>query len=185
MLKTLSNWLVKNTRGWLILVFLALDVLFMAVLLPGTQAKIEAVSGGTGPIDLQFFYTPAKVYGMIESYGDEIRAAYRVTELTTDIIYPIIYTLAYSMLITWLFQRGFGKDSYMQRLNVMPFGAWLFDLLENLGIVTMLTIYPSQPAALAWVATIFTSIKWFFAFVSIALVLVGVLAAVVGIFRKK
>ena len=185
MLTKLSNWLVKNTRGWLVLVLLALDVLFMGVLLPGAQTTLESASNGTGPIDLQFFYTPEKVYGMIDSYGAEARAAYRVTELTTDIIYPIVYTLAYSMLITWLFQRGFAKDSFMQKLNVMPFGAWLFDLLENIGIVTMLSIFPSQPAALAWITTVFTSVKWFFAFASIALVLVGVVAAIIGAFRRK
>jgi hypothetical protein len=177
--------LIKNTRGWLILVFLALDIMFMAVILPGAQASLEAASGGNGPIDLQFFYTPEKVYGMIDSYGPEARASYRVTELTTDILYPIAYTLAYSMLITWLFQRGFGKDSFMQRLNVAPFGAWLFDLLENVGIVSMLSIFPAQPAALAWVTTVFTLGKWVFAFSSIALMLVGIVAAIIGAFRKK
>jgi len=70
-------------------------------------------------------------------------------ELTADIIYPIIYTLFYSLLLSWLFQRAFKPDSKMQKYNVVPVGAWIFDLLENVGIVSMLSLYPSQPATLA------------------------------------
>lgn len=185
MLITLSNTLQKYAKGWLILILLALDILFNAVILPRTQARLETSSGGTGPIDLQFFYTPEKVYGMVAAYGEAGRAAYRTFELTGDIIYPIVYTLLFSLLITWLFQRGFATDSAMQRLNVIPFGAFIFDLLENLCIVLMLSLYPSTPATIAWLATIFTMIKWSFAGVSIVLLLVGLVMALKNRFKRQ
>jgi len=177
MLTNLSNTLRKYTNGWLVLVFLAGEIFFNAVVLPGQQAKIESHPGASGPIDLQFFYTPDKVYGMIASYGDEIRTSYRTFELTGDIIYPIVYTLFFSLAITWLFKRGFASDSKMHKYNVVPFGAWLFDLLENIGIVTMLSVYPSTPPGVAWISTVFTIIKWLFAVESIGLLLVGLFMA--------
>ena len=177
MLTTLSTTLQKYAKGPLVLLFLALDLLFVAFILPNTEAQMKATSGGVGPIDLQFFYTPEKVYSMVSAYGAAGRAVYRTFELTGDIIYPIIYTLFFSLLLSWLFRRGFAGDSRWQRLNVLPFGALLFDLLENICIVTMLTLYPATPAPLAWLATSFTMIKWSFAVVTLLLVLVGVMMA--------
>ena len=122
---------------------------------------------------------------MVAAYGDAGRIQYRTFELTGDIIYPIVYTLFFSLLITWLFQRGFAANSPMQKLNVVPFGLWLFDLLENLGIVAMLSLYPSTPAGLAWVAALFTLVKWLFMGVTVALILTGLVMALKNGFKKQ
>ena len=185
MLTNLSNTLKKYANGWLVLVFMAGEIFFNAVILPAQQAKIEAYPNAAGPIDLQFFYTPEKVYGMIASYGDEVRASYRTFEMTGDIIYPIVYTLFFSLAITWLFQRGFASSSTTHQYNVVPFGAWLFDLFENLCIVAMLSIYPSTPSALAWMSTIFTMLKWLFAVASVLLILYGLIKAAMNGFKKQ
>lgn len=185
MLDKLSETLRKYANGWLVLVLLAGFLFFNAVILPGQQARIKSSSGGTAPIDLQLFYTPDKVYSMAASYGDEERAAYRLFELTGDILYPIIYTLFLALAITWLFQRGFAGTSGMHKYNVAPFGGWLFDLFENLGIVAMLSVYPSTPALLAWVSAIFTLVKWLFAIASILLLLIGLAMAVKNGFKKQ
>ena len=177
MLTKLSETLKKIAKGWIVLIYFALELYFNAIALPKAGVKLGASSGGTGPIDLLFFYTPEKVYSMIDAYGEAGRALYRTIELTTDIVYPIVYTLFFSLAITWLFQRGLDKDHKFQRLNIVPFGAWLFDLLENLSIVIMLSSYPSQPGILAWIATVFTMIKWLFAGASIALLIIGIVAA--------
>lgn len=185
MLNNLSNTLRKYANGWLVLVFLAGEIFFNAVVLPGQQAKIESGSGGMGPIDLQLFYTPEKVYGMIEAYSPEVRASYRLFEMTGDIIYPIVYTLFFSLAVTWLFQRGFASSSNMQKYNVVPFGAWLFDLLENICIITMLSIYPSTPPALAWISAVFTLVKWLFAGITVILILLGLVKAALNRFKKQ
>ena len=73
----------------------------------------------------------------------------------------------------------------MQALNVVPLGGWLFDLLKNLGIVTMLSVFPSTPAALAWVTATATLIKWLFAAATIVLILVGLVKAAMNGFKKQ
>ena len=184
MLTGISNTLRKYAKGWLILILFLLDGLFMGVVMPGLKARMDNFAPDVGPIDLLFFYTPEKAYQMVAAYGEQGRAVYRTGELTVDIIYPIVYTLFFSLFITWLFKRGFSMESKMQGLNVVPFGAWLFDLLENLGIVGMLSIYPSTPALLAWVTTVFTMIKWGFAGVSMILMVVGIIAVIVRAFKR-
>ncbi len=122
---------------------------------------------------------------MVASYSPEVRASYRLFEMTGDIIYPIVYTLFFSLLITWLFQRGFASSNKMQNLNVVPFGAWLFDLLENIGIITMLSVYPSTPAMVAWLSAVFTLVKWTFAGASLILILLGLVKAALNGFKKQ
>lgn len=178
MLAKLSNTLQRYARGWIIMLLFLLDAAFMGFIMPRAGASMKGGSGELGPLDLQLFYTPTKAYQMVASYGEAGRAFYRITELTLDIIYPIVYTLFFSLLITWLFRKGFPVGSRMQRLNVVPFGAWLFDLLENLGIVGMLSVFPSTPALLAWVTALFTLVKWLFAGASMVLVVIGLVRLV-------
>jgi hypothetical protein len=73
----------------------------------------------------------------------------------------------------------------MRKFNIMPLGAWFFDLLENIVIVTLVSAFPAQITALAWVLMLLTTIKWFFAFASIALILVGLVMAIKNGFKKQ
>ena len=132
---------------------------------------------------LSFFATPEKVFGMIERYGEFNRPFYRNVEMTVDIIYPIVYLFFFGLLISWLFQRGFASTSPMRKLNLAPLGAWFFDLLENIVIVSLLSVFPSKPTALAWILMVISTVKWFFAGASVLLILVGLVMAIKNKFK--
>lgn len=186
MLNTISEKFHSWTTGWRVVILLIADALMMGYIMP-LAAGIMAFAANNSvlPLDMMFFYTPAKAFEMMDKYGEAGRSLYLKIELTADIIYPIIYTLFFGLLISWLFQRGFKTDSRMMKLNVMPVGAWFFDLLENAGIVSMLLMYPAKAAAMAWLTMIFGSLKWGFALISIGLVLVGLVKAAMNGFRKQ
>jgi hypothetical protein len=185
MLNNLSDRFYKWTKGWLVLIMLVLDGFFSGFLLPLIQGMMQDGQGGIQPLDLMLFATPEKVFSMIERYGEFGRPFYRNVELTIDIIYPVVYLFAFGLLISWLFQRGFAPQSKMMMLNVMPVGAWFFDLLENVNIVTMLSMYPAKPVALAWLLMALTTVKWAFAGASILLMLVGLVMAIKNGFKKQ
>jgi hypothetical protein len=185
MLQKISNKFHLWAKGWLVFVLMMLDGFFMGFIMPLIGGMMKGGTGLQEPMDLQFFSTPAKLFAMAESYGEYGRAFYRNVEMTVDILYPIIYTLAFGLFISWLFRRGFKPDNKMQKLNVMPVGAWLFDLLENLGIVTLLSTFPAQLTAVAWLTTIFTMVKWVFAGASMLLMVVGLVMAAKNGFRKR
>jgi hypothetical protein len=128
------------------------------------------------------FSTPAQIFEMIGRYDVVF---YRNVELTVDIIYPIVYLFFFGLLLSWLFQRGFASNSPIRKLNVLPLGAWFFDLLENITIVSLLSLYPAQPTGLAWVLIILTHIKWLFAGASILLILVGLIMAAKNKFKVQ
>jgi hypothetical protein len=73
----------------------------------------------------------------------------------------------------------------MHKYNLIPFGGWLFDLLENICIIVMLSIHPSTPAALAWISAVFTLVKWLFAGITVILLLIGLVMAIKNGFRKQ
>lgn len=185
MLNRISNKFHAWAKGWLVIVLMLLDMFFMGLVMPLVGGLMKSGTGLEQPLDLMFLAAPDKMFAMIEQYGEFGRPFYRNVELTVDIIYPVIYTLAFGLLISWLFQRGFKSDSKMQMLNAVPVGAWLFDLLENLGIVTMLTMWPSQPVALAWLTTIISTVKWIFAGASLVLIVIGLVMAAKNGFRKR
>ncbi len=173
------NW----AKGWLILILFVLDGFFAGFLLPLIQGMMQGGQGGIQPLDLMIGAAPEKIFGMIERYGEFGRPFYRNVELTVDIIYPIVYLFFFGLLISWLFQRGFASTSSMRKYNVMPLGTWFFDLLENINIVTMLSMYPAKPVALAWLLMALTSIKWAFAGASILLILFGFVMALKNKFK--
>ncbi len=185
MLRTISGKFFKWTNGWRVTILVLLDIFFMGFIMPLIGGLMKDGTGTQQPLDLQFFSTPQKMYALNQSYGEFGRAFYRNVELTVDILYPIIYTLAFGLLISWLFQRGLKPGSKWNLLNTVPVGAWLFDLLENLGIVTLLSQFPSQPIIVAWLTTLFTMIKWIFAGVSILLIIIGLVMAVRNGFKKQ
>jgi len=183
MLKNISERFYRWNKGWVIFVLFLLDGFFSGFLLPLIQGMLQDGKGGIMPLDLMLFATPEKIFGMIERYGEFNRQFYRNVELTVDIVYPIVYLFFFSLLISWLFQRGFATTSPMRKFNIMPLGAWFFDLIENIFIVTLLLVFPAQPTALAWILTVLTIVKWFFAGTSILLIVIGLVMAIKNRFK--
>ncbi|NJN79476.1 MAG: hypothetical protein HC797_02870 [Anaerolineales bacterium] len=153
--------------------------------MPILGALMKSGTGLEQPLDLMLFATPDKIFEMVERYGDSGRVFYRNIELTADLAYPIIYLFAFGLLISWLFKRGFASSSAMRKYNTAPVFAFVFDMLENLNIVTLLSIFPSKPVILGWTLFVFTAIKWLFAVVSILLILIGLVMALKNNFKVQ
>jgi hypothetical protein len=185
LLTNLSDHFYKWTKGWLILILFILDAFFSGFLMPLIQGMLQGDQGGVLPLDLMLFASPEKIFSMIARYGTYNLVFYRNVELTVDIIYPIVYLFFFGLLISWLFQRGFSSTSPMRKYNIMPRGAWFFDLLENIVIVTLLSLFPQQPTALAWLLVFLGTVKWMFAGASILLILIGFIMALRNKFKLQ
>lgn len=185
MITALSHTLQRHATGRNVLVFFAAMAVFALVIVPRLQATLETLSGGAGPIDLLLTYTPEQVYALLTSFGDEGRQAYRQFAMTSDLLYPVVYGLFFCLLISWLFRRGLVPGSPWHRLNVLPMGAWVFDWLENIHIVALLSQYPDTLPTVARMASLCTSVKWGFGAVSTAVVLAGVVLAARNGFKAR
>lgn len=178
MLSKLSTQFGFWARGWLILVVFAVLVIFMAVTLPGLQAASAGIEG----LDTTFLYTPEEAYTNLAAYTDAGREVLRRFHVTVDLVNPILYSSLLILLISWLFRRSFAPQSRLQKLNLLPLGAALFDLLENVSIFILFSVYPQRPDSVAWLATTSTVLKTLCIYGSFALVLIGVAGAAKNLF---
>ncbi|HXD08427.1 MAG TPA: hypothetical protein VN653_00090 [Anaerolineales bacterium] len=186
MLNKLSEQFHKRANGWLVIVLFLLYGFFAGYVMPRMAALMNtAAQQSVTPLDLMIIYTPKQAFEMMDKYGEAGRTAYLNIELTADIIYPISTMLFFGIFLSWLFQRGFKPGSRIQKFNIAPAGSWLFDLMENAAIVPMILMYPAQSPALAWLAMILGLVKWGFAFLSLGLVLVGLVKAAVNGFKQQ
>jgi len=177
MLLKFSNHFHTWAKGLLILSIIAAFVLL--VNLPLADPALISTS-----LDGQFAYTPEQAFSAVASYGENGRVQMIWIHLG-DFILIILYTSMFCLSISWLFQRGFKLDSKMQRLNLVPVIGGFFDGMENIWIITMIQVYPSQPTILAWLSTISTMGKYIMGIPIILLLVIGVVKAALNRFKVQ
>jgi hypothetical protein len=124
-------------------------------------------------IDLTFGFNPQKTLDMVANYSTEARAYYAATEMTTDVIYPIVYSLFLGIVLSLLFKN----KSYSPHIliNILPFLSLIFDYLENITIVSLLKIYPTQYQTIATLCELFKILKWLSFAIVILLIIYGLI----------
>lgn len=88
-----------------------------------------------------FTFTPAKLYKMLDEYDPEGKdlAAHRKF-IKLDFLYPFSYSIAFALLISWFV--GALPAPVAQKFwwaSLIPLAAALFDLLENTGMLLVLS----------------------------------------------
>jgi hypothetical protein len=92
----------------------------------------------------------------------------------------LVYTLFLATAISWVYQKAFTPESLIQRVNLMPVLAGLFDYLENISTSLVMMQFPDRIPLVALLASLFTLVKWILIGSSFVLLMVG---AGVGIVR--
>ena len=176
MLPTLQRW-----ANWKVIIILAM--LFLAFdffILPAMASP----GGETLPVlDLKFWYTPQQAFDAISQYSPQARQASVVTHLTIDIIYPLVYGLLLSLLLIVVFRNAAPAQQY--QLPLLPWRAVIADYLENVGLVAMFLLYPSQFPLLSWMTAIFTALKWIQIGFSFLALLAGILLLILGKWKRR
>jgi hypothetical protein len=145
-------------------------LLINLVLFPWFGDKLQVLSPeASGPIDLQFSYSPVKVYDMIESYGEKGRALYAFTTVAVDIPYPIIYTTTLILLLLILLRKS-NTPTINLKWALLPVIIFMADLLENTGIIIMLKNFPDRFDTIAHMSSMCTSVKWIFVILTLLLI---------------
>lgn len=160
-----SNLLHAWAKGWVVLSLLLAFII--VIFLPVGDPDLARKS-----LDGRVYYTAEEAFSAVASYGEAGRVQMIWLHLW-DFVLIALYTSMFCMSISWLFQRGFPPDSKMQRLNLIPVLGGLFDVLENIWIIIMLLVYPSEPVVVGWLAAIFTTSKYIMAVPIFGLLLIG------------
>lgn len=145
------SFLIKIASGKNVLLLFVLFLSFTAGIMPAVEADIKLLSGGTGVIDLEFFYTPEKAKAMLDSYGPEGIRLYLIAQWTADLIFPMIGCLLFGTALIYVGAR---------RWFWLAFLMMAADWVENVFVSIMLVQYPVFQPSVSILSCVFTLSKW-------------------------
>lgn len=171
--ETLSRRLHRWARGGVIAALVAAFVAFQVVVLP----RLTALPGGdVTSLDARVVYGAGDIAEVAAAYGDAI-PVWIAVYFTWDLVNPVAYAAILALAISWAVARGpVARSERGRRLNLLPVGAALFDLLENVTIAAILALHPATVPGLTGIAVAATLGKFALLGAS-ALVLVAAVVA--------
>lgn len=88
-------------------------------------------------------YSLQYAHDFLSSLGEKGRHLYLYKQLPLDFIYPGLFSVSGCLLLSWLLLKSQDKNSKLFYGCLLPISAGLFDYLENLSIIGLLTSYPN------------------------------------------
>lgn len=173
-MEVLISFIQKYSNGKVII---ALFVLTMAVYLTMLYYSIPAVSAfapelpifDLSPLGYSFSYASE----LLDTLGIEGRNLYLSTQLPLDFIYPGLFSITYSLLLVWLFGKTFNGNSKVYYFALVPFLAGIFDYVENVFIIKMISSFPDLQVTTVKAASTFTILKSSFTILFFILLIAG------------
>jgi hypothetical protein len=172
-MKKLSELFYKKISAKVFIASIIILVLFVSIANPLVSKYMDEVTDGAPSPDTFLGYNTSELFEMAHDYGQEGRDAYVLMRFTFDLVFPAIYLFFLVSAITRLLDK-MPSGSKLRLLNMLPFLAVIFDLLENIMTATVMGMYPKEAVFAASIAPYASVIKWVLVGASFALV--GVLA---------
>lgn len=160
MLGKISAWIRKRSTTAVTLGGFAVFVFFLVWVLPRQAQAIEQERADMASPDGSFLYSAQDIYNMADNYGPEGRADYIRERFTFDLIWPAAYMVFLSTSLSWLFRRLQSDRDWLRILNLVPVLGGLLDYLENVAAAIVMWRFPMRLDAIAWLASLFTPLKW-------------------------
>lgn len=156
-MKSLIN---KHLDGRKILIFFVLTGIIYSIMLVITIPKVMSFSGGMKILDMMpAGYDSAYVNSLLSALGEKGRYSYLFNQIPLDLIYPLIYGITFCLVLAYLIKKLGKSESYLFFLCYIPLFSGLFDYIENIGIITMLALYPANIDTVAKITNIFSILK--------------------------
>ncbi len=172
----------KHSSGRKILIFFVITHIIYGIMLLVTIPKVMQYSGGMKILDmLPTGYSANYVQELFAALGEAGRSMYLFQQIPLDLFYPGLFAITFTLLLTLIFKTIFQKENKLRILSLTPVFAGAFDYLENVGIIIMLTIYPTFKPWLASLTNIFSVFKSF----SITFVFIVLIIAIIVLVTQK
>jgi len=150
----MTNLLSFPQHGSRILLFWGAAILVYFLMVFGTLADIERITGVSAFDMRPTGYSYADALALISALGDEGRRIYLMRQIPLDTVYPALLAISSASSLFWL-SRSFGSTvRWYRAFAAMAYLAATADYAENLLIVWMLNAGPSVPEALVTAASL-------------------------------
>ena len=135
--------------------------------------KFLTITGGTAYMELNTGYLPADLFAFAESYGEAGRRMYIAMSATLDLLTPFFGAL----LMAWIalcFAKKKGDTHLCSGTVLCAAAMCLSDWAENVCMITILANYPARITAAAYLARIFTALKYVLMIVLLVLLVLNI-----------
>lgn len=172
---------VSRFATWKTVLLFGIIFITLAILFFSQASEVTAITHGTKILDLQNFYTADQAYQVLDRLGGPGRQVYANILTNIDSFFPIATALFSLFMITFLFNMGRPLQGGWRYLIAAPVLACIFDYIENLCILRIITAYPHKLAGLASLAGIMTAAKS----VCLVVVVITILFALIRLITKN
>lgn len=177
-MQSISTWIYRASKGWVVLFALIIFVLFIVLVLPRQAESSATNSAEAGTPDLSLLYSPADLYSMADAYGPTGRTEYIRIRFTFDLVWPLVYTFFLVTATSWIFSHGFSPFNRGRLVNLLPLAGILLDYFENIATSLVMLRFPVHTPIVDILAPLFTFSKWLVLGASFLLLLAGIVAAI-------
>lgn len=184
MISKFSNWLIRQANGLIILILMALLMVFNHFLFPYFTVHFGP-GEGMPLLDTLFGFRPDQAHYLLSSYGEAGRQGYITTLAVVDSLYPFVYGGLMALSMSWILKMTGFQGTPLQKLNLLPVTAMLFDFLENAGILSLLTQFPQKIPFLAGFTSIMGMAKWVLVILSILIIIGMAFWGLIRFVRRK
>jgi len=170
----LIDFMQGKASGKNVLLLFVLTMAVYLLMLSVTIPRVQSYAPETTLFDLSpAGYTYSQALTLLESLGRAGRDSYLFPQLALDFVYPGLFAICYSLMLVWLYSKRIRPDSKWLYLAVIPVLGGLFDYIENILIIRMITTFPDVTEGLVSAANSATLLKSGFSTVSILLLIPG------------
>ena len=176
----MKTWIEKHSEGKKVIALLIITNIIYLLMLLVTIPKVMSYSDGMKIFDrMPKGYSVDYATSLLDALGPEGRNAYLFSQIPLDVFYPGLFGLTYCLLMAYFLKKLSWFDKPLFYLSLLPLIGGLFDYLENIGIVYMLSSYPDFSTLVAQWTNRFTMTKSLFSMS--ALIILIALALLTGV----
>ena len=170
----LIDFMQRKASGKNVLLLFVLTMAVYLLMLSVTIPRVQSYAPDTALFDLSpTGYTHSQAMTLLESLGHDGRSAYLFPQLTLDFVYPGLFAVCFALMFIWVYSKRVRSDSKFLYLAILPALGGLFDYVENILIIRMITTFPDVTEGLVSAASSATLLKSAFSTVSFLLLILG------------
>ena len=158
--KTLRALVKRNSNGKKVLLFIIATNIIYALMLTFTIPMVINLSNGMKILDMMpSGYSVEYVNALLQALGTEGRNAYLFKQLPLDMVYPGLFAITYCLLMGYLLDKLGKLEGPLFYFCWIPLFSGLFDYVENVGIITILSSYPNVSVFVIKATSVFSALK--------------------------
>lgn len=182
----LISRLEKFTKGKTVLIFFVITMSVYFFMLFISIPAVMKYSDGLNILDMRpFGYSAEYAKKLLTNLGAKGRQLYLFFQIQIDMAYPLLYAFTYSIMTLFFLRKAFHNVDKLKFIVFLPLISGIFDYLENIGTVIMLTRFPSFSNTCTVINNAFTIIKSFSTMIFFAVLSVILIIALVKYVQKK